>query len=361
MQIKFIFSEGRRKRWFEKNFSPSEFFYGYRELSNIYKNISFLEEKDLGMKSKKSLLGIFFRKLSFFSFNIPLEMIYGFLKTKKFEELSDNDILVATTNSIGLTLAFAQKIGLLKCNVVLIAMGLIPKYSIFFKVLIYKLILSKANIIAISLEEQNFLKKIMPKKDIKYIPFGVDNKFWNPKKIKIEEEYIFAIGNDKSRDWETLIEAWDPSFPTLKIVTSKFCVNYKRNIQIIRGDWKKNLLTDQQILSLYNGSKFVVIPLIDTIQPSGQSVCLQAMSCFKPVIMSNISGLWDHTRLKHKENIFLVKPENSSLLNLSINELLNDKILYEKLAQNGRELVDKIYNIESMSKYLKDYLDQFSK
>ena len=358
MQIKFIFSEGRRKRLSEKNYSPSEFFYGFKELSFIYKNINFLEEKDLGMKPKKSLLSIFFRKLSFFSYDIPLEMIYGFLKSRKFEEFTDEDILVATTNSIGLTLAFAQKIGLIKSNLVLIAMGLIPKYSSIFKILIYKFIFSKANILVISAEEKIFLKKIMKKKDIKYIPFGVDNDFWNPKKIKIEEEYIFAIGNDKSRDWKTLIDSWEPSLPTLKIVTSKPLNNYKKNIQIITGDWKKNLLTDEQILSLYVGSKFVVIPLIDTIQPAGQSVCLQAMSCLKPVIMSNISGLWDPTKLIHRENIFLVKPENPSLLNSSVNELLSDEILYKKLAKNGRELVDTKYNVTRMSKKLKDYLDQ---
>ena len=54
-------------------------------------------------------------------------MIYGFLKSKEFHDFSDRDILVATTNGIGLTLAFAQKLDFLKCKLVIIAMGLIPK------------------------------------------------------------------------------------------------------------------------------------------------------------------------------------------------------------------------------------------
>ena len=124
-------------------------------------------------------------------------------------------------------------------------------------------------------------------------------------------------GNDNSRDWKTLIDSWDYSLPTLKIVTSKTLNTNKNNIHIIKGDWKENFLTDEQILSLYNGSKFVVIPLIETIQPSGQSVCLQAMACEKPVIISSISGLWDHSKLIHKENIMLVKPENPSLFTTS--------------------------------------------
>ena len=70
------------------------------------------------------------------------------------------------------------------------------------------------------------------------------------------------------------------------------------------------------------------------------------MSCEKPVIMSHISGLWDHSKLIHKENIYLVKPENPSLLNGSIKELLSDDILCKKIAKNGRELVNKKYNVE---------------
>ena len=360
MNIYFIFSGGRRKRWINKKYSPSEFFYGFKELSSINEKISFLEERDIGMMPKKSILSIFFRKLSFFSYNIPLEMIYGFLKTIKSLPFSDKDIIVSTTNGIGLTLAFAKKLGILKSNLIFIAMGLIPKNSIFIKILIYKYILSKANIIVISLEEKKFLSKIMPNKNIQYIPFGVDNKFWKPKIIKTKEEYIFAIGNDKSRDWDTLIDSWDDSLPNLKIVTSKLLKNNKSNIQIIRGNWRENLLTDEEILSLYNGSKFVIIPLYNTIQPSGQSVCLQAMSCEKPVIMSYISGLWDHSKLIHKENIYLVKPENPSLLNRSIKELISDNILCEKIAKNGRELVNEKYNVEKMSIYLKDYLDHLS-
>ena len=72
----------------------------------------------------------------------------------------------------------------------------------------------------------------MPNKDIQYIPFGVDNKFWKPKIIKTKEEYIFAIGNDNSRDWETLIDSWDDSLPTLKIVTSQLLKNNKTPIVV---------------------------------------------------------------------------------------------------------------------------------
>ena len=360
MNIYFIFSKGRKKRLINNNSSPSEFFYGFKQLSNLSKNVILLEEEDLGIKPHKSFLSYLFRKLSFFSYGIPLQMIYKFLSKKKFINFSDEDILIATTNGIGLTLAFAQKIGFLKCNLVFIAMGLIPKYSGLLKILIYRFILSNTNLLVISNEEKKYLKTLLPKKDIQYIPFGVDIKFWHSNRNESEEEYIFSIGNDNSRDWETLLNSWDPTLPNLKIVTSIPLKNIKDNVQIIKGDWRNNLLTDKQILSLYNGAKFVIVPLLDTIQPSGQSVCLQAMACNKPVIMSDISGLWDHIKLIHEENILLVEPQNTKSLNRAIIKLLTDDILYKKLSKNGRELVEKLYNIENMSKHLKSYIDQLS-
>ena len=54
------------------------------------------------------------------------------------------------------------------------------------------------------------------------------------------------------------------------------------------------------------------------------------------------------------------KPENPSLLNVSIKELLSNDILCKKIAKNGRELVNKKYNVEKMSIFLKDYLDNLS-
>ena len=53
---------------------------------------------------------------------------------------------------------------------------------------------------------------------------------------------------------------------------------------------------------LYNSAAAVIAPLKDVHQPSGYSVTLQAMSCGKPVILSNIKGLWDRELLIDCEN-----------------------------------------------------------
>ena len=72
--------------------------------------------------------------------------------------------------------------------------------------------------------------------------------------------------------------------------------------------------------------------------------------------MSNISGLWDSSKLIHKENIYLVKPKSSDLLNKAIKELLNNEILNKNISQNGRKLVENNFNSKNMSDCLKKLL-----
>ena len=56
-------------------------------------------------------------------------------------------------------------------------------------------------------------------------------------------------------------------------------------------------------LTLYHDADLTIIPLIDTLQPSGQSVALQSIVCGTPVLITKTSGFWDPTKFKNKINI----------------------------------------------------------
>ena len=126
----------------------------------------------------------------------------------------------------------------------------------------------------------------------------------------------------------------------------------KKNVTILKGSWGEEFLTDDQIRKLYLESYFVVIPLKQSIQPSGQSCCLQAMSCGKPVIMTKIMGIWDENLLKNEEDIIFVPPYSTIKLKKAIKELLINKTLYRILSLNGKKLIKDYYNSELMSKSL---------
>tara|TARA_Y100000589_G_C27183561_1_gene641762 strand:+ start:294 stop:1382 length:1089 start_codon:yes stop_codon:yes gene_type:complete len=360
VKIIYIYSKGRKERLSCKDKVPSEFFYGFMELKNYFKELYFFEEKELGMQLQNNLLGKFFRKLSLLSIGLPLEMLFGFLINKSFKKFKDNEILVATTNGIGLTLSIAKTFGLIKSPIIFISMGLLSSKVTLIKKFIYEFILKNIFIIFISKSEEKYFKKLMPSLNVSYIPFGIDNTFWIEESSSNQEEYALGIGNDLARDWDILIKAWEDSFPKLKIITSQNLSTNKINIEIIKGSWRDNLLTDKQIRKLYGSACFTIIPLKETIQPSGQSACLQAMSCNKSVIMSDIIGKWDSTKLIHKKNIYLVKPSSISSLNLAIKDLIRNKKLNTTIAKNGKKMVDKFYHREIMAKSLIPIFERIS-
>ena len=352
MKINFIYSKGRKQRLNSKEEIPSEFFYGFLELKKYFKQLNIFEEKELGMQMNNNFLGKLFRKLSFFCNKLPLEMLYGFLINKSFKKFKGDEILVATTNGIGLTLSIAKNLGFIKSPIVFISMGLLPRKVNILKKITYKVILKNVFIVFISKSEEQYFKKLIPNLNVSYIPFGIDNSFWFEEPGSSNEEYVLGIGNDLARDWDTLINAWEENFPKLKIITSKRLFTNKKNIEIIKGNWRENLLTDKQIRQFYRSAFFTIIPLKETIQPSGQSACLQAMSCNKSVIMSDIIGKWDSSMLIHKKNIYLVKPESISALKKAIKELIKNKKLNKTIAKNGKAMVENFYHKEIIAQNL---------
>ena len=62
MKINFIYSFGRKKRISSNEETPSDFFYGYKELEQYINNIYIYEEEELGMKLKNNFFSKMFRK-----------------------------------------------------------------------------------------------------------------------------------------------------------------------------------------------------------------------------------------------------------------------------------------------------------
>ena len=178
------------------------------------------------------------------------------------------------------------------------------------------------------------------------------------KKKNTSEKYALAIGNDNARDWSMLVRSWDDDFPMLKIVTSLPITNKKSNITVVRGNWHTQALTDLKMRELYCNSEFVILPLKETMQPSGQSTCLQAMACSKAVLISNIKGIWDRKLLKNNENIIFTKTGNVKEMRRLIKFLFKNLKFREKIGGNGRKLVIDHFNILNMkNKLLESFED----
>jgi len=318
----YLFKRGRKQRLAGAGDFPSEFFYGYAQLAARNGGMALLDEDDFGLGERQ---GFVWKALSIASHalaGVHLWAVWRLAAPSVRKRLNEFDVLVATTNTFGLSLALLKRIGLLEARVVFIAMGVADLAARPTRRWVCRWLLAAVLTVAISKGEINRLRQILAKQtSLIYLPFGVDQQFWTPGSGTAATPYVLSIGNDPRRDYATLLAAWQPEFPALKIVTSQ-SLPATANVEVLAGDWRRQLLSDDQIRQLYRDALFVVLPIHATFQPSGQSACLQAMACGKAVILSDIDGLWDRELMVDGESCVLVPCASPDALGEAARDLL---------------------------------------
>jgi hypothetical protein len=102
---------------------------------------------------------------------------------------------------------------------------------------------------------------------------------------------IAAIGNDRDRDWETLIKAFgnDPHY-TVKLATRRRIPASLRapnvEIALFSGIKKQH--------ELYDWADLIVVPLRPNSHASGITVMLEAAALGKPMVVTNVGALQDY-------------------------------------------------------------------
>lgn len=170
--------------------------------------------------------------------------------------------------------------------------------------------------------------------------FGVDVNFWRPEPNAQNDGYVLAIGNDRRRDYETLVRAAESIPAPVRIYTrQQRPARLPGNVSWHFADWHRQALSDEEVRSLYQGASVVVVPLRDSLQPSGQSVTLQAMACGRPVVLTETRGLWSRAMLEGERSVFFTPPEDAGALTQAVRQLLEADDLATALGTRAREFV----------------------
>lgn len=354
LKIAYIYNKGRIERLekIKKSECPTEFFYGSHELAQRGYTIGYFEiDLDLppgvvgGVVNILDGMGLCPEKLTGSCFEQARKIL---------KKLREFDVIVATTSGLGFALSFWKIFYPNVPPIVSIHCGLLNhKYNHIRRFFTSALLKRSANVLFGEGELAPLLEicDIEPNK-IFVNQFGVDKNFWVPATARTGD-YILSVGNDGRRDFETLIIAARNVSINFKILTSRsISSELPPNVSLLSSSWHKEIVSDIDLRSLYQNARCVVISLVESCQPSGQSVALQAMACGCPVILTRTKGLWSNEWLVDGENVIFVPPRDHVTLIEKINLLVKNDELNYKLSRNGRLLTEKEANIIEFAKKL---------
>lgn len=358
-KITYIFSGNRKKNYESNSIQAKEFYYGLTSFAEENKTVDIIEFSH-NNKNHKWLLTFIDKVLNKF-FSLPFYMS-RLVSSKNYKKLKKTDELFLVNESVGcsaLPLLIMLKI-FSKTNISLFVMGLYSKkikYSSMKRahfLIIKILVFFVDNVIFLGKAEMERASSIHKKnkKKFTYIPFSTDTEFWkNNENLDLSKnEKIIFVGNDGNRDFDLVLNLISIMKDQKFIVVSssnKFNTLDNPNVELFKGFWGCEDLSDEHLKNLYSSSRLTLIPLKESYQPSGQSVALQSMSLGIPVLITNTSGFWDREEFLENQNIFFIEDNNPNKWASKISLISNNQNLLQKVAKNAKNTVTRNYGLDS--------------
>ena len=314
MKVAFVFAGGRHLRGTD---GPSDFFYGAKELSSRHGwTVDCLE---VDAEPADPLTGLIAGRL-LGKLVPPRTSADWIARTRRLlPQLQGYDVVVGTATEVSFGLAIWKSLGLLRKPLVGIMLGAVsfPIGSELRRLLTASMFVHMHGVLFSDAEEAEIRKRFKPEVGGLSIGwFGVDEKFWVPPEDVTERSGILSVGNDGRRDYDTLVKVAG-MMPDHKftILTRFEAPNHlPGNVRWRCMNSPEKYLSLKELLPLYQSSQCVVLPLKESLQPSGQSVAMQAMLCGSPVVITKTSGWWGSDVIRDGKEVRLVSPENAEEL-----------------------------------------------
>jgi len=356
VRIAYIYHTGRlsRIKAVRDSKMPTDFFYGAVELQRRGDEIGYFE---IDLTKPPGIFGGLFN-LAAAQGMLP-EKLDGAAISQTFsalERIRGYDCVVATTSAVAFAWAFWKVVGFACPPIVAIHCGLFNNPYSWLKKGLTRFFLKKMVTVLFGESETAGARRLSPQADIRVVQFGVDVNFWFPGESGgTHRQYILAVGNDGRRDYETLIEAAKGMDCPCRILTRmKLPEPLPPNVEHIQGGWHTGGITDAELRELYRNAACVVVPLIESEQPSGQSVTLQAMACGTPVVLTETKGLWSREMMKHDDNVLFVPPGDAEAMKSAVNRIVHDASLANYLRMNALRTIQCSGNISSFAQGVRE-------
>ena len=199
-----------------------------------------------------------------------------------------------------------------------------------------------AHIVVVSQSQAALLRAHLPKAQqhkLVFVPRYVDDQFFRPP-ASSDGEYVLAVGME-SRDYATLIRALAATgLPGRLLASSTWAPKGTRmwegplppNVELVER------LDYPALRDLYAGARFVVVPLVPSVQAAGSTTAVEAMAMGKAVVASDVAGIRDY--VQHGVTGLLVPPTNVPVLAEAITHLWAHSEEAQAMGQAGRRTVE---------------------
>jgi glycosyltransferase involved in cell wall biosynthesis len=171
--------------------------------------------------------------------------------------------------------------------------------------------------------------------------YWIDEAFFRPDASfstsrPVPGDFIVAVGDDRSRDYGTLLRACSGLDIHLVLRT-----NLNPAIPLELRD-RVTVIADRQpyraLRELYRNARLVVVPLHPTDNPGGITSLFEGMAMAKPVICSIAGATTDY--VQHDETGLLVPPGDPAALQAAIRRLLDNPSEASRLGAAARRYAE---------------------
>lgn len=247
--------------------------------------------------------------------------------------------------------------------------------SAFFKALNTVVIRNSDICTANSMATARIARKVCGNDNVNVLPMGVDTEYFSKihdvaslkRKFKIEGPVILFVG--RLIDWKGtayLINAMPETlqrFPTAKALIigsgpqKDELVGLAETLALQEHVIFIDEVPQEELVAFYSMADIFVLPSI--VNENGETeglgvVLLEAMACGLPVIGCNVGGIPDIIR--NDVTGLLARQKDPGDLAEKIIQMLSDKVLRNKVIQNGLDLIERKFSWEAISdKFIEVY------
>jgi glycosyltransferase involved in cell wall biosynthesis len=226
----------------------------------------------------------------------------------------------------------------------------------------YAALMARADVLTVlSPEILRLARRLFPRCRSEMIPFGIRSETMVSREPRPAHRpvRILSLGNDRHRDWQTLVEAvkgWDET--VLRLVSQAVdpaLIRSVPNVEIVQPK------TNDELLALYDWADIVVVPIKPNLHASGITVLEEATLCGLPVICTDTCGLEAYFRegevsfvppgepMAIRQRIALLAAddaERGAMVERARQRIMQDGLTSRRFAQRHAELSRELLGID---------------